>query len=92
MTGGEDAALRLKRLRMRSWRRGTREMDLILGRFADTALAGLGQDELRAYEDLLAENDHDLYAWVSGAAPPPARFAPLVARIAGGAAGAGRSP
>lgn len=79
---GEDAGDRLKRLRMRSIRRGIREMDLILGRFADGALADLPEDELRLYDVLLAENDHDLYQWVSGQAEAPARFSALIARIA----------
>ncbi len=61
----EDAAVRLRRLRMRAWRRGTREMDLILGPFADTALAGLSAGDLDVFEALLDENDHDLYRQIS---------------------------
>lgn len=61
----ETAENRLRRLRMRSWRRGMKEMDLILGHFADGALSGLGDDELALYEALLAENDQDLYLWVT---------------------------
>ncbi|MFD1797577.1 succinate dehydrogenase assembly factor 2 [Paracoccus aurantiacus] len=60
----EDPDIRLKRLRMRSWRRGMKEMDLILGPFADTALAGLAPELLDAYEQVMAENDQDLYRWV----------------------------
>ncbi|MEE4119282.1 MAG: succinate dehydrogenase assembly factor 2 [Paracoccaceae bacterium] len=88
MAGGGDAAAaesadaRLRRLRMRSWRRGIKEMDLILGRFADTALADLSGDELALYDTLLEENDQDLYDWVSGRATPPFAYLPLVARIA----------
>jgi len=66
---GEE--IRLKRLRMRSWRRGTREMDLILGAFADARLATLAAESLDAYEVLLEEPDQDLYLWVSGARPAP---------------------
>lgn len=55
---------RIKRLRMRSWRRGTKEMDLILGPFADQRLAGLEAALLDRYEALLEENDQDLYAWI----------------------------
>jgi len=73
---------RLKRLAIRSWRRGTKEMDLILGRFWDDQGAGLDAATLDVYEDLLAENDQDLYLWVSGQAPAPARFAPLIERLA----------
>jgi antitoxin CptB len=78
----ETAHARLRRLRMRSWRRGIKEMDLILGRFADSALADLSSDELALYDALLEENDQDLYDWVSGRATPPFAYLPLVARIA----------
>jgi antitoxin CptB len=74
--------VRLKRLRIRSWRRGTKEMDLILGGFCEAEVAGLGEADLALYEELLSENDHDLYQWVSGQMPPPDRFAALLSRIA----------
>jgi len=73
---------RLKRLRLRSWRRGTKEMDLILGGFADRELAGLDGAGLDAYEALLEENDWDLYYWVTGARDAPAAHAPLIRRLA----------
>ncbi len=72
---------RLKRLKIRSWRRGTREMDLILGPFFDDNGHGLTAGELDDYEALLSENDHDLYAWVAGKADTPARFSDLIARV-----------
>lgn len=72
---------RLKRLGMRSWRRGMREMDLILGPFADARLAGLDAAALAAYERMLAENDQDLYLWVTGAASQPAEHAPIIGEI-----------
>lgn len=78
----ETRETRLKRLRIRSWRRGTREMDLILGPFADTELARFDEGDLAAYEELLEENDHDLYAWVSGTTAPVDAHAQLIARIA----------
>ncbi len=79
----ETPEIRLKRLSMRSWRRGMKEMDLILGPFADRGLAGLAPAALEAYESLLEENDQDLYRWVSGAARTPAAHAEIVAIIAG---------
>ena len=79
----ETAEARLKRMAMRSWRRGTKEMDLVLGPWADAHLAGLGAVELAEYEALLAENDQDLMAWILGQAAPPEAIAPLLARIAG---------
>ena len=78
----ESPDIRLKRLRHQSWRRGTREMDLILGRFADAELAALAGADLDAYESLMQENDWDLYYWVTGARESPPDHAPLVARIA----------
>jgi antitoxin CptB len=77
-----DEDVRLKRLRIRSWRRGTKEMDLILGPFCDSALAGLPDDDIALYEVLLSENDHDLYGWITGREAAPERFAALLAQIA----------
>ena len=76
-----DRETRLKRLRIRSWRRGTKEMDLILGPFFDAHGGTLEGATLDLYEVLLAENDQDLYQWFSGQAAVPDRFAGLVDRI-----------
>ncbi|MCL5778532.1 succinate dehydrogenase assembly factor 2 [Limibaculum sp. FT325] len=78
----EPRDTRRKRLKIRSWRRGTREMDLILGPFADSELGRLDDADLAAYEALLDESDQDLYAWVSGTAATAAPHAGLVRRIA----------
>ncbi len=77
----EDSAARIKRMRMRAWRRGTKEMDLILGPYADERLSAMTPEMLAAFDGLLEQNDHDLYAWVTGAAASPASFAPLVAEL-----------
>ena len=74
---------RLKRLSMRSMRRGIKEMDIILTRYADARLASMDAVELDRYEALLEENDQDLYQWVTGQVAPPARFADLVSDISG---------
>ena len=79
---GETPEHRLKRLKMRSWRRGIKEMDIILGGFADARLAGLGPEALDAYEALLDENDQDLYKWVSGAAARPPEHLEMLQVIA----------
>ncbi|MTD99440.1 succinate dehydrogenase assembly factor 2 [Paracoccus sp. YIM 132242] len=76
---------------MRSWRRGMKEMDLILGHFADGPLAGLPPADLDAYEAVLAENDQDLYLWVTarvngGGNRGPAGLAAMLDRIAAHAA------
>jgi len=79
----------LKRLRMRSWRRGMRETDLLLGGFADERLAGLNPAQLAEYEALLEENDQDLYLWIvaasDGQQQAPVRFQPLIDAIAAAA-------
>lgn len=61
----EDHETRMRRLRMRSWRRGMKEMDLILGHFADHHLVTLQGRDLDLYEALLEENDQDLYLWIT---------------------------
>src|SRR5712692_8420354 len=63
-SGGLDD--RRKRLLFRCWHRGTREMDLILGRFADAEIATLTDAELAQLEHLIEVPDPDLYAAVSG--------------------------
>ena len=77
----ESHDIRLKRLHMRSIRRGIKEMDIILGGFSRSALAALSPAELDLYDVLLAENDHDLYQWVTGQQPTPARYLDLMTRI-----------
>lgn len=82
MRESESRGVRLRRLRMRSSRRGTREMDVILSRFAEAGLETLPPAELDVYESLLSENDVSLYRWVSGEEEAPARYAALVSEIA----------
>ncbi len=60
----ESNEIRRKRLRFRSWHRGTREMDLLLGAFADAYLDGLTDDQLAHYDALLELSDPDLFAWI----------------------------
>lgn len=66
--------IRLNRLRFRAWRRGFREADLLLGSFADAHACSFTLAELEAFEILLDQPDHDLFAWVLGTAPVPAVF------------------
>jgi antitoxin CptB len=77
----ETPDIRLKRLFMRSIRRGTKEMDIILGRFAEERLHSLDPDTLDTYEALLDEADADLYPWISGQIAPPEQYRGLVATI-----------
>jgi antitoxin CptB len=62
---------RRKRLLFRSWHRGTREADLILGSFADQHLAGFDEAQLDHYEALLDVPDPDIFDWLTGRAVPP---------------------
>ncbi|MEP6968445.1 MAG: succinate dehydrogenase assembly factor 2 [Pseudomonadota bacterium] len=73
---------RLNKVRFRAWRRGFREADLILGPFADRHARDLSPAQLARFERLLDEPDHDLYAWITGAAPvPPAFDGEVMARL-----------
>jgi antitoxin CptB len=73
--------IRRKRLLFRSWHRGTRESDLILGRFADLYLAGFDDARLDRYEALLECSDADIFDWVCGRATPPAEHDHDVTRL-----------
>ena len=75
---------KIKRLKMRSMRRGIKEMDIILSHFSDQALKVMSGDELIVYDHLLEENDHDLYSWVTGAAAAPLEFSGLISEIVAG--------
>ena len=79
--GSEDSATRLRRLRLRSMRRGIKEMDLLLTAFA-AGLGDMGDAQVALYDRLLGENDLDLLAWVTGQRPTPAPYGDLIARIA----------
>lgn len=67
----EGLDIRRRKLLFHSWHRGMREMDLLLGRFADAHIADLSDEELEAFEALMAVPDPDLYNWISGRADIP---------------------
>jgi antitoxin CptB len=66
---------RRKRLLFRCWHRGTREMDLILGRFADAEIAGLSNSDMAELERLIDVPDPDLYAALIGDKPLDPEYA-----------------
>jgi antitoxin CptB len=76
MTGttrsSEGLDLRRRKLLFRSWHRGMREMDLIMGGFADAKVEHLNESELTEFERLIDVPDRDLLAWITGeeAVPP----------------------
>jgi len=67
---GLDA--RRKRLLFRAWRRGVREMDLIVGRFADAHIETFDDTDLDDFERLIEVPNAELYAWVTGETRAPA--------------------
>jgi antitoxin CptB len=73
--------IRRKRLKFRSWHRGTREADLILGRFADRHIPEFTDDQLDRYEALLELSDPDLYNWMTGREPVPAEHDSDIMRL-----------
>jgi antitoxin CptB len=78
----ESPDARLKRLKMRAWRRGTKEMDLILGPYADARLAQMDEADLIHFDALLNEADTDLLPWIMGHRDVPSAFAALIGVIA----------
>ena len=61
---------RLKRLLYRSWHRGCKETDIVLGQFADAELGRLSTPVLDTFEQLLEEQDADIWAWLTGKSMP----------------------
>ena len=70
----ETRETRLKRLRFRSWHRGMREVDLLLGGFADRHLTELDPAQLERYEQLLGAADPELYDWIARRTAAPAAY------------------
>jgi antitoxin CptB len=68
-------APRLARAKFRAWHRGTREADLMIGRFFDQHHASWGEGEIAWFEALLDEDDVDVMAWALSAQPVPEQFA-----------------
>ncbi len=65
---------RRKRLRYRCWHRGTKELDLLIGRFADAHVADLSEAQLDRLEELLEVPEPRLYGWIIGRDAPDAEF------------------
>lgn len=74
--------LRRRRVLYRAWHRGTREMDLVMGRFADAEIAAMSDADLAEFERLIEVPDRDLFQWVTGKAETPANYdTPLFRRL-----------
>ena len=82
MAANDHQEMRKRRLRFRVWHRGMREVDLILGRFADARLATMNDADLDAFEALLDAPDQEVLAWVLGELPvPAARDTPFLRQV-----------
>jgi antitoxin CptB len=86
MTGtarsSEGLDARRRKLLFRAWHRGIREMDLIMGRFADSTIEDLSDAELAEFERLMDLPDQQVLAWITGEEPVPAdRDGPLLRRL-----------
>ena len=70
-----------KKLSMRSWRRGTKELDLILGRFSQENIINFEMSELDLYEQFLSNDDHLIYNWLFEKEDSPRIFNRLIKQI-----------
>lgn len=76
-----DLDPRRRRILYRSWHRGTREMDLLMGRFADALIDKLSEEDVADFERLIEVEDPELFAWIGGATPPPEHDTPVFNRF-----------
>ena len=65
---------RRRRILFRSWHRGMRELDLIMGRFAERTIDDLTSEELLEFEQLMEVPDRELLAWITGEADVPPNY------------------
>ena len=77
----DDSTNKKKRLKIQSWRRGMKEMDLILGKFIDKNLDTLTRDEIDSYERLLLQDDQLIFSWFCNYEKIPVEFTSVVAKI-----------
>jgi antitoxin CptB len=73
---------RRRRVLFRSWHRGIKEMDLIMGRFSDANIANFSDNELDEYERLMELRDQEILSWIDGSVQVPADYdTPLFRRL-----------
>lgn len=80
----DDIEVRRRRAAWRAAHRGTKELDLLVGRYADARLAAMTEGDLDLFERFLAANDPEIQAWLltpSAAVAPEPEFADMVAEI-----------
>lgn len=77
-----DLDTRRRAIRVRAWRRGMREMDILVGGFVDAHLAGLSERDIGDLEALLDAEDQKVFSWLCGTEPTPGEYdTPVLARI-----------
>ena len=69
---------RRKRLLWRASHRGIKEMDIVLGRFAELRLAEMTDAELAELETIIDIPDQDLFSWITAGAAPAAARSPVL--------------
>jgi antitoxin CptB len=74
MISSKDLDPRRKKTLYRAWHRGMREMDLIMGRFADAEIGAMSEADLDEFERLIEAQDRDLLSWITGEAETPANY------------------
>ena len=77
----EDQNKVKKRLKIRSWRRGMKETDLLLGKFFDKSANALSANELDCYERLLCEDDKNIFSWIARKEKVPDQFSQIIKKI-----------
>ena len=70
----EGLSERRRKLLFRCWHRGIREMDLIMGGFADAGIATMTDSDLDELERLLDVPDQEIYSWFTGEGLVPPQF------------------
>ena len=71
----------IKQAIYRSWHRGCKETDILLGDFAKNNLKNFDDEKFSLYEKFIEENDWDLYGWVVGKIPIPEEYVDLIKEI-----------
>ncbi len=75
-----DLDVRRRRVLFRAWHRGIREMDLIMGRFADAEIGTMSEADLDEFERLIEVPDRDLFRWITGESETPENYDTAVFR------------
>lgn len=69
----------LKRLNYRSWHRGCKETDLVLGTYCEQQISSLPEEKLALFEAFLDEDDSEIWAWLTEKTPcPKPEYSPLL--------------